>query len=179
MITIEEFLKLGLSKIVRISKWEESPSGRYDGEGSVNVACFHDGEYKTLRVSKTSFMRCGRIEVSIYNEKIIDEDDYEELADEFGGIFDTPEVMEIHNSKKKQISSLKRRTPTCPDCEIKMEMRFGEYGHFWGCLNFPDCRYTIKLYSNKRNIIEAIKENIAYYERLMEPITKRFYGISD
>ena len=36
-------------------------------------------------------------------------------------------------------------TPTCASCGIKMIQRPGKGGDFWGCLNFPRCRSTLKI----------------------------------
>ncbi len=35
-------------------------------------------------------------------------------------------------------------TPTkkCPNCGSELLLRNGRYGQFWGCTNFPVCRYT-------------------------------------
>ncbi|MCZ0630709.1 topoisomerase DNA-binding C4 zinc finger domain-containing protein [[Ruminococcus] gnavus] len=30
----------------------------------------------------------------------------------------------------------------CPKCGGEMIRRNGRYGEFWGCGNFPKCRYT-------------------------------------
>jgi len=32
----------------------------------------------------------------------------------------------------------------CPLCKSKLNRREGPYGHFWGCGNFPKCKYTRK-----------------------------------
>jgi restriction system protein len=45
-------------------------------------------------------------------------------------------------------------TPTCPHCDIKMVMRHGSSGDFWGCLNYsrpwPNrCKQTFKLSDSK------------------------------
>lgn len=32
------------------------------------------------------------------------------------------------------------RTPTCASCDIKMVLRRGDKGDFWGCRNYPKCR---------------------------------------
>lgn len=34
------------------------------------------------------------------------------------------------------------KTPTCPSCGIKMKRVFGKRGDFWGCPNYPRCKYT-------------------------------------
>jgi restriction system protein len=39
-------------------------------------------------------------------------------------------------------------TPTCPRCDVKMVLRTGSDGDFWGCPNYsrrPRCRQTFKL----------------------------------
>ena len=30
----------------------------------------------------------------------------------------------------------------CPRCGAELVKRHGKYGYFYGCSNFPDCRYT-------------------------------------
>lgn len=35
------------------------------------------------------------------------------------------------------------RTPSCPSCGIKLIRRASERGDFWGCTNFPKCRYKL------------------------------------
>ncbi|MGB8857191.1 MAG: topoisomerase DNA-binding C4 zinc finger domain-containing protein [Burkholderiales bacterium] len=34
-------------------------------------------------------------------------------------------------------------TPSCPSCGIKMLIRSGRQGNFWGCKNFPRCRQIL------------------------------------
>jgi len=41
-------------------------------------------------------------------------------------------------------------TPTCPNCEVKLEERIAKKGKdigqkFWGCKNYPRCRYTFPM----------------------------------
>lgn len=36
-------------------------------------------------------------------------------------------------------------TPTCPSCGIKMVRRSGPRGEFWGCKNYPGCKYVAKI----------------------------------
>ncbi len=35
-------------------------------------------------------------------------------------------------------------TPSCPSCGIKLIRRSGSFGEFWGCMNFPKCRYKLR-----------------------------------
>ena len=38
----------------------------------------------------------------------------------------------------------------CPLCGAELVKRYGKYGLFYGCSNFPDCRYTKEIeYSDK------------------------------
>lgn len=38
-------------------------------------------------------------------------------------------------------------TPTCPNCGVKMIERTNQKdkSHFWGCKNYPDCRFTLQM----------------------------------
>lgn len=40
------------------------------------------------------------------------------------------------------------RTPTCPQCDVKMTLRESSKGrnsggHFWGCVRYPRCKQTL------------------------------------
>lgn len=35
-----------------------------------------------------------------------------------------------------------RNEPLCPRCNAKLVRRNSKYGAFWGCSNYPKCRYT-------------------------------------
>lgn len=43
----------------------------------------------------------------------------------------------VHDSKDVEM--------TCPNCGAPMKLRKGQYGEFWGCTKYPDCRTTIKI----------------------------------
>jgi len=36
-------------------------------------------------------------------------------------------------------------TPTCPSCDVKMTLRNGKNGEFWGCRSYPKCRQTFAI----------------------------------
>ena len=36
----------------------------------------------------------------------------------------------------------KPNVKVCPRCNQPLKKRSGRYGEFWGCMGFPDCRYT-------------------------------------
>jgi len=37
------------------------------------------------------------------------------------------------------------KTPTCASCDVKMVLRQGKNGNFFGCKNFPSCRTTMRI----------------------------------
>ena len=41
------------------------------------------------------------------------------------------------------------KTPTCPQCDVKMVLRESSRGQFWGCPRFPRCRQKFQLKKNK------------------------------
>lgn len=47
----------------------------------------------------------------------------------------------------EEMGKLKQAAPAelCPRCRSELIRRKGRFGEFWGCGNYPDCRYTRKL----------------------------------
>jgi restriction system protein len=37
------------------------------------------------------------------------------------------------------------KTPTCPNCDVKMIKRNSERGEFWGCVNYPRCKSKLQI----------------------------------
>jgi restriction system protein len=55
----------------------------------------------------------------------------------------------IQDSLLEKITLGDYKTPSCPSCDIKLIKRTASKGKnvgstFWGCKNFPECRYTLK-----------------------------------
>ena len=46
---------------------------------------------------------------------------------------------EMNTEKKKTLDS---NVKTCPLCNLPLKKRNGRYGEFWGCMGYPNCRYT-------------------------------------
>jgi restriction system protein len=46
-----------------------------------------------------------------------------------------------------ELTSNDYKTPSCPSCDEKLIKRTAKQSgsSFWGCKNFPQCRYTLKL----------------------------------
>jgi len=89
-------------------------------------------------------------------EKIVDYDFTAELENQFDEIAqgkdDWQEVVGefykpfIKNLEKKDTEVTKESiaelsTEICPDCGNKLVIKKSRYGAFWGCSNYPDCKY--------------------------------------
>ncbi len=83
-----------------------------------------------------------------YNDDAISPDIMEKIIDRLEECnVNSPEKRKLH------IKSIKRRrkyeetaiaSGICPRCGGSLTRRRGEYGYFYGCSNFPRCRYTHK-----------------------------------
>jgi hypothetical protein len=69
------------------------------------------------------------------------------------GIGSDAKVLRIETWKKnlaKRLESwLDLRGPLCPKCNSSMAKREGKYGKFYGCIQYPICRGTIKVYEER------------------------------
>ena len=58
------------------------------------------------------------------------------------------EIRQVHSESVKQINYEKKRAilhNQCPYCKAELILRNGKYGEFWGCSNYPQCKYTRKI----------------------------------
>lgn len=73
-----------------------------------------------------------------------------ELAESFLKDNEEVEYYDIASRYQKDIESnkekkaLEENVKVCPKCGGKLVERKGQYGEFYGCSNFPKCRYTLK-----------------------------------
>ena len=42
----------------------------------------------------------------------------------------------------------------CPKCSGELKIKKGEYGNFYGCSNFPKCKFTLSPNENKSNKLD-------------------------
>jgi len=61
----------------------------------------------------------------------------------------TPRAKKLDSRIRSKLSSdlekLKSETKFCNECGSLMEIKFGKYGMFWGCTDFPQCKNTKKI----------------------------------
>ena len=51
-------------------------------------------------------------------------------------------ITEIKNTVLE--NQLKKENLICPKCNSELKLRKGKYGQFYGCSNYPECRFTMK-----------------------------------
>jgi DNA topoisomerase-1 len=90
----------------------------------------------------------------------------------------------------KEMPDVKRQgIPTdesCPECNSPLVLRFGRYGGFYGCTNYPDCEYTRDARLSREEAEKETEEeaNVPPCEECGQPMVKRrsrygtFYGCS-
>lgn len=102
---------------------------------------------KTEYATVTYFRNIRRI-ISSYSEEVLTSEQvsriYSMLLD--ANVVDKQE-RKSHNKEvltqavKKEI---KVANGICPRCGGKLVERKGKYGRFWGCSNYPNCKFTVK-----------------------------------
>lgn len=61
------------------------------------------------------------------------------------------------NMKKSDIieagtyTKINSNSPICPKCGAPLKLKQGQYGHFYGCMNYPSCTYTLKIYQSDKS----------------------------
>ncbi|KAA0967061.1 NERD domain-containing protein [Sporosarcina sp. ANT_H38] len=57
-------------------------------------------------------------------------------------------VQTIQNNRKENVRKEKEsiQQNSCPKCNSELSLKKGKYGSFYGCSNFPKCRYTKKVF---------------------------------
>lgn len=82
------------------------------------------------------------------NEKILTQDEVQKIT----GIIKRNNIQD-KETEKKHIENihetviekqLKKENLICPKCENELILREGKYGKFYGCSNYPYCRFTMK-----------------------------------
>ena len=58
--------------------------------------------------------------------------------------FSGKEARKEHKENVKAYKNNDNQQKTCPYCKTELVLRKGKFGEFYGCSNFPKCRYTLK-----------------------------------
>lgn len=93
--------------------------------------------------------------INKYNEQVFTDEQVVHLCETLEKeLVNSPEIKKQHieyvqNNKIRQFNLSK--SGTCPICGGKLIQRNGKYGSFYGCSNYPKCKYTKK--KNNETII--------------------------
>jgi len=66
---------------------------------------------------------------------------WREIVGEFYNTFE-PQLKHAQNEMPEQKAGLEKVGRSCPKCGHDLVIRWGRYGKFISCSNFPECRYT-------------------------------------
>ena len=87
-------------------------------------------------IKNSSNIRCLTNEEVLKIKKILESTEIIEKD------FKKEHIHNIHqNITEKQ---LKKRNLICPRCNSELKLRNGKYGKFYGCSNYPNCKFTMK-----------------------------------
>ena len=91
----------------------------------------------------------GDIREAAFLDKIFTENEIDEMTD----ILDKAIIKKDDYSRDKHVEEIRKRTNKdkflieagiCPKCNGDLVPRNGRYGSFYGCSNYPKCKYVIK-----------------------------------
>lgn len=125
-----------LESILGFSDDKFIPIVAFSGESNIKVQTakpvIYIGQLKraieTYREIKFSENELQNIVIQIQNVNIQDKDSRKQ------------HVEQIRNQVKND--NVKIASGICPKCGANLIRRNGKYGAFWGCSNYPKCRYT-------------------------------------
>ncbi len=84
-----------------------------------------------------------------YTEVVLSDEDISYITKRFSHYSDvSKEELKAHISQINQNLREKEeriRSGKCPQCGGTLVLRHGRYGYFYGCSNYPHCRYTRKI----------------------------------
>ncbi|WP_432361408.1 NERD domain-containing protein [Sporosarcina sp. UB5] len=111
-------------------------------------------QYKEQRISEAT--------VKGINEKltellVVDKNDRKRLKEEhMQTVRRAKDAKQSARSRTKQAENMSRQDapvsqPACPKCNGQLALKTGRYGKFYGCSNYPGCRYTESVESVRRS----------------------------
>ncbi|MEE1207175.1 MAG: NERD domain-containing protein [Muribaculaceae bacterium] len=84
--------------------------------------------------------------IKTFTEEIITQEECNAIADAIRNAnIDDPEWLSQHKvnvTKAANLNRAKLLNDVCPRCGGKLVERAGRYGNFYGCSNYPNCRFT-------------------------------------
>jgi hypothetical protein len=162
---IENLITEGYCNIVSESceSHEEESGFQTEYTERLFVAERGQGEYVRISVTeKKEFGPRGKISCD-KSAQPISEDEYNRIAGTKPRL-DTEEVRtrmaEVRRRDDEQQAlkkQLRDSAPRCSDHNVKMRLKVGMYGKFWGCPKYPACRKTAQLSPEQQHLLSLSK----------------------
>lgn len=67
------------------------------------------------------------------------------------------QITKEEHLKNIALQKIRHKNHQCPKCGGRLKLINSKYGKFYGCSNFPNCKYRKNIYKNKQN--NTVKEN--------------------
>ena len=147
---IEEYISRELRDIVQLSTDSHEDSGGYQTETKTEVVVARISDGSCVRISaklETKFGPNGGRKF-IFQDSPISEKEYADLAlrgtpiDLSSATTALAAEATLTAQKKEARALLLSTAPRCTIHDLKMKMKRGPSGEFWGCTKYPACRKT-------------------------------------
>ena len=157
-----ELINLGFSQIFELEYEDEESEGGYGSSHTWGTYVAKKGE-QFERFTLHEYARFGfnaKRRVSISDEKVISEEEH--AAATIGKEqIDTPErIRQVQEESEKlklrikaehQLNGIDHK---CPTCGAHMLWKGGNYGPFWGCSKYPNCKRTIQMSAAEKKLYQ-------------------------
>lgn len=91
--------------------------------------------------------------------------------------FYQPFEKKLEKKYKEVEKKVEKTDKKCPECGASLVIRMGRYGRFYGCSNFPKCKYTRPIKKPKIMDCPQCKEGVVVEKRTKKG--KVFYGCNN
>lgn len=122
-----------------------------DNVSVVPILCVSNSCNLNLRITESIVLKVYQLLdfVSQYDTDIVGQEKQEQLARRIiSNNIKDPVIREQHKENVRRIVEEKHTKESlniCPRCGGNLVIRNGKYGPFWGCSNYPNCKYTRKM----------------------------------
>ena len=149
----KEHLSVLKQKITDSKKKLEEAKADYDFFSIITMICEDfkisgETDGKTVVCNSFPAMERGFYKIAEHKPEVLDDIKKHEIFDYIKN--NQHMGKEARTRHKKNIAAYKetleemKTQKICPYCKLELVLRQGKNGEFYGCRNFPKCRYTLK-----------------------------------
>ena len=116
----------------------------------IPIVCFNNDASIFVKVQNHIVINRRKLKNTIkrYNTPIISSENKEKIIRAITSHMKVGKEVEkthVYNARNKAVSSYKDiREGVCPRCGGQIVLRHGKYGAFYGCSNYPKCKFTMQ-----------------------------------